>query len=239
MEQQNLLGCHVEMVAPGKPLDSSDENHKKYISAVEELTGDRLLLAMPMYRSMFAPMHKEERYDTYIFVKTKIYQCQVVVQGAVKEDNHIILVTKIISSFQKYERREFFRLSYTGDVYCRKLDSELVDIYRQYLHEGKEMLQEGFVKGTGIDLSAGGMKFTSGERLHVNDVVVIRFTVNKDTDKQAIFMMLSHVIESVNHPNQTGSFLHRVSFEMHDQKMRENLVSFIFQEQRKALKKAE
>lgn len=237
MEQQNLLGCHVEMIAPGKSLDSPDE--KKYISAVEDLTGDRLLLAMPMYQSKYAPLHKEERYDVYILVKRKILQCRVVVQGAVKEDKNIFLVTKIISPFRKYERREFFRLSFQTPVFFRKLEPELVEIYRQYLKEEKEMLQEGFSRGNGIDLSAGGLKFTSEERLQVGDTVVIRFTVNQDTAKPKTYVILSKVIESVRHPTQIRTYINRVSFELHNAKVRESLISFVFQEQRRALKSAE
>ncbi len=239
MDFDTMLGCHVEMVLPGKPLDAPDENHKKYISSVEEFNGERLLLTMPMLHGKFAPMHKQERYDVYIFIKTKIFQCRVLVEGAIKNESKIYLVTKVMNEFRKYERREFFRLPFSMDIFYRKLDSDLVDIYRQYLREGKEILQGGFVKGEGVDLSAGGIKFLSGERMHRRDVVVFRFTITPTNAEPITYVLLAHVIESVNHPNKSGVFIHRAAFEMQEPKMRESLVSYIFQEQRKALRKTE
>lgn len=239
MDEQMLLGCHVEMVLPGKPLESLEEEHKKYISSVEDFNGQRLVLSMPMLRGKFAPLHKEERYDVYIFVKAKIFQCSVIIEGAIKSENKIFLVTTVTSDFKKYERREFFRLPYTVDVFYRKIDSGLVEVYRQYLKDGREMLQEGFQHGEGIDLSAGGVKFLSGERLHKRDTVIIRLTLEKENGDKEVFVIMSHIIESVNHPNKSGVFINRASFEIQNKKIRESLVSFVFQEQRKALRKSD
>lgn len=236
MELTILPGYHVEMVKSGGLLDDPLVENK-YISSVEDVVKDKLYLEMPTVRGRYAPIHKDEKYDIYIFIKEKIFKTTALIEGARKEGNRITLITRMLTDLKKYDRRAFFRISLQVSLMYLILDDKMVTLFRQYLKEGKEIPTDGYHTGECIDLSAGGMKFMSSKKLKEDSIMCMRFILDQGKETEMIYTVLAHVIDSNPHPEKTGMYIQRVAFEVQSPRTREKIVSYIFKQQREALQK--
>ena len=236
MELTILPGYHVEMVKAGGFLDDPLVENK-YISSVENMVKDRLYLEMPTVKGRYAPIHKDEKYDIYVFVQEKIFKTTVLIEGAKKEGNRITLITRMLIELKKYDRRAFFRISLQMSLMYLILDDKMVTLFRQYLKEGKDIPADGYHTGECIDLSAGGMKFLSTKKLKEKSIMCMRFVLDQGKETEMVYTILAHVIDSKPHPNRPEVFIQRVAFEVQNPRTREKIVSYIFRQQREVLQR--
>lgn len=238
MIDQIIPGSHIELI----PLHRSNNESEKlptYISSYEYFQNNKLYISMPMIKTHYAPVHKGEEYEITVFCHTKIFQGRIVVECAQKEGNHYSLVTQIVVPLKKCERRQYFRLSYEGKLEYMPLTDEVAELYRTHMKEGQELGKIGYLLGSIVDISAGGMKFLSDHILSPKETLLIRFNVNDESIDHGDFIFLARVISSVKHESKANVNIHRVAFEIIDTKLQEKLISFIFKQQRKSLRHKE
>lgn len=236
MELNILPGDRAEMIPSGQIMDELI-HIKKYISSIEDISGNRLILGMPMIKGRYVPMHRGDKYDVFVYHQEKIYMCCTEVEGAQRDGNRVELIVKMLTEPKKFDRRAFYRLAYDIPVIYLTLDDKMTELFRKTLKEKKEIPTDGYKKGTSIDLSAGGIKFTSKSPLKEDDVVCIQFVLDEGKATEMTFTLLAHVIDSQAHPELKGIYIHRAAFEMLHTKDRERLVAFIFKQQRQSLQR--
>ena len=93
----------------------------------------------------------------------------------------------------------------------------------------------GFQDGVALDISGGGIRFTSEEKLDNDKMVLVSLEI--PLDRQSIYLMMGRVISSNLIPNKDNLYEHRVEYQELDRKIRENLIHFIFEEERRQRKK--
>ena len=145
-----------------------------------------------------------------------------------------------LTPLEKFQRREFYRYSCTTDFSFYALDEEQLkmdsadDVFRD-LMEGEFKASPRY--GVMVDLSGGGMKFRSPYELKPADKIMIMLRLTNDRmDRQ--FHVLGRVIACVE-VRTTSKVLYesRIKFLIEDNKIREEIIRYIFEEERKIRQK--
>lgn len=95
----------------------------------------------------------------------------------------------------------------------------------------------GFKNGIALDFSGGGIRFISQEKYNKEDLIVIRLKISYD-DEYKIYSVVSRVISSIPAKNGRENIEHRVEFVDLDSKIREEIIRYIFREERKQRQKS-
>ena len=157
-----------------------------------------------------------------------------------KKDGFFMLEIQLKRPLEKFQRREYYRYNCTLDFKFYVLDEEQkktasVDEVYNELMEGE--FDEFICNGITVDLSGGGMKFRSSQELTPGDkiIAIIRLT-NDKMDKQ--IQVLSDVISCIE-VRMPAKVLYesRLEFDLDDNRIREDIIRYIFEEERKVRQK--
>lgn len=232
------LGMHLELVKSGLKLDSPEAIDNKYASSVHDIVTDScIIVTNPTLRARLIPMHSGERYDAYFFTKeNKIFTCRVTVDKNSTDNGIRVVRLNLTSSVEKYERRQFFRLETVRPLRYLLLTAQNSADFKQAVKSNTLLQMNGFHDGTTLDISGGGVRFTSDEILPVGGMAIVHLEIKSESvNKNYIFV--AKILLSKKHESIRGLFEHRSQFVDLKQDAREELVQFIFQCEREHLKK--
>lgn len=226
-------GSKVELKSVDRPLVSGEKygNRTYYTKVYDILTDDRLEIMMPMEQTKLILLPVDGRYDMVFYGKGGLYQCFGRIVDRYKSENVYILVVELTSSLRKFQRREYYRLGCAIELGTRLWEEEeLADKETEIIEE--KPLQRAVM----VDLSGGGLRFVATYLYEVNSIIVCSFRLNiQGTFKE--FEMLGKVLSVNPTENRKDVYEHRVQFVHTGTAMREEIIRYIFEEERKARKK--
>ena len=129
---------------------------------------------------------------------------------------------------KKYQRREFYRYACSVPVYSRHLQEEEKEslIWDEKI-SGKE--------GESIDLGGGGVRFKVKERYEPEELIICMIKLVMDDEEKEV-QVLGKVLD-VTPVEYTRYHEIRVQFEKISNEARENIIQYIFEDERKRRKK--
>lgn len=229
------VGDKIELEKIGPTSFSMDSSQKVILgSQIYDILDDETLsIAMPIVEGRVIPLSVGSRYEACFYASKGLYQTRLIVKERKKQEGLFILIVEVQSELKKFQRRQYFRLSCTMDMQYKILTEEEVANFQG----GQEeiIMDTGFHDGVALDISGGGIRFTSEEKLENDNMVLVSLEI--PLDKQSIYLMMGKVISSGLIPNKSGLYEHRVEYQELDKKIRENLIHFIFEEERRQRKK--
>ena len=95
---------------------------------------------------------------------------------------------------------------------------------------------DDFLDGTALDISGGGIRFVSGEQLEKDKDIFIVLEI-KYEDQTKTYGLLGRVIMSYQAKSKDNLFEHRVEFVNMQGGVRESLIKYIFEEERRQRQK--
>lgn len=205
-----------------------------YVSQIFEFTPNgNLNVAMPISKGQLVPLSKGKKFDTFFYTSKGIYQCRCVVENRHKTDNLYTLEIAIQNKLQKYQRRKYFRLEKTMNVYYTELNQEdYMSILETHRFPERLKSLDMFCEGTSLDISGGGMRFVGRTPVETGKMVLIMFDVTENGKNKKIRLPAT-VILTFKPPGRAGIYEHRVEFENITREYRELLIRYIFEEERK------
>ena len=215
--------------------DQLDNSQKVYSSAVQViLSDDTMEIIMPMEGTKLILLPVDSEYDLVIYGATGLYQCFVRVVDRYKSNN-VFLAVELTSNMRKYQRREFYRFSCALEMCARSLEEEEVNAIEQ---QEPCALQPGLPlkRSIIVDISGGGFRFLSEERYEPESLVYCKYHLFTEQGR-AEYEIVGKVLSVKEADNRPGTFEHRVQYYNLDKKTRENIIKFIFEEERKERQK--
>ncbi|MBE5940514.1 MAG: hypothetical protein E7266_08970 [Lachnospiraceae bacterium] len=237
------LGNRVELIGVKNQLmsavDEELENSRKiYYSQIYDIIDEsKLRIAMPIEGGKVIPLSINSRYDACFFTSSGLYQCRVVVVERYKEDNIYVLVVEIVTELQKYQRRQFYRLGCTMDIKYCTLEKEEVEEYFTYKFKEEFAHKLKLTEAIVLDISGGGMRFISDMKHQKESDVYILLDISYEGDER-VYGILGKIIYMERVKNRPGLYEYRVEYQGIEGSVRENIIRFIFEEERKQRKKA-
>lgn len=235
----------TRLVSPGDKIDlqaierlreESEDSKKVYYSQVHEiLSSDRMEIIMPTEKTKLILLPVDSVYDMVIYTQGTIYQCFVRIVDRYKSNNLYILVVELTSNLRRYQRREFYRFSCALEMSARTLADEEIKLL-----EKKEKFKaiQGFPlkKGIIVDISGGGLRFISEATYEKDSLIYCNYQLllngeNKDCN------IVGRVLSVKPVENRDGVYEHRVKYIDIEVEKREEIIRYIFQEERKNRKK--
>lgn len=235
----------TKLVAPGDKIDlnaverlrgEKAEDKRIYYSQVHEvISSDRMEIIMPTEKTKLILLPVDSVYDMVIYTQGTIYQCFVRIVDRYKSNNLYILVVELTSNLRRYQRREFYRFSCAIEMAARTLADEEIKLL-----EGREKFKaiQGFPmkKGIIVDISGGGLRFITEETYDRDSLIYCTYQLLLNGENKEC-NMVGKVLSVKPVENREGVFEHRVKYVNIEVEKREEIIRYIFQEERKNRKK--
>ena len=175
------------------------------------------------------------RYELSIHTKGGIYHCKGIVIERYKEDQLYVMILEVYTGMQKFQRRQHYRFACNLKITYRVLSPTEADLLTDpdALEAFRDALSErGYLKGVTLDISGGGIRFTSAQPIEQNASILCNFSIGVEGQENS-FSIISHLVQSKEMPNRKNQYEHRVKFGSISDQDRETLIRFIFEEERR------
>ncbi|MDQ2085874.1 flagellar brake protein [Herbivorax sp. ANBcel31] len=205
---------------------SDEEKSPEFVSQLEWTEHDKILYILaPIYKGRLYPIEKGANLEIYFIQKENFYQFEAEVIERIKRNDIRVLKINTLSDIKKIQRREFFRFECTNPIKYKVIKAS-----KSNLKKGEDLK-----KTITRDLSGGGVCIKLTNRVSVGDILECELFLN-DFDKVGF---RGKVVRFSEYGVDRGEYKYEigVSFEKISEKAREKIVSYIFQEQRRLIKK--
>lgn len=212
-------------------LPDGTEGVKTYRTSVYDiLDNGRLELVMPMEQTKLVLLPIGGEYDVCFFSHGGMYRADVRIIDRQKENGIYIVVVEMISNLHKFQRREYYRFNCVVDMAAREITKQELNAFSKGV---TELISESdMVRGVIVDISGGGTRFVSRQKFNEDSIILMRFDL-MIMDSERSFLLAARVVYSGEIENRTNEYENRVKFEFIDTATREEIIKYIFDEERK------
>ena len=230
-----MAGDVVDIRAIDRTLTKENTEKKTYRSRVGDvLSEDQLEIMMPIEQSKLVLLPVDGVYNLCFYTQKGLYQCNAKVVDRYKNDGVYILLFETISDLKKQQRREYYRYACVMPMSSRPLMKDEVEA----LEKGEEYIETSIPlrKGTIVDISGGGIRFVSQEIYEKDSMILINFVLTMDSGVKG-YQVVGRALRTNPVANKQGVFECCVEFAKIKKEVREEIIQFIFKEERKNRKK--
>ena len=198
-----------------------------------------LIVEMPMHQGKIILLSLGARYEFVFYTKRGPYRgtCQVV--DRYKEENNFLVKVELKNGLHKFQRREYFRLECSLEMITYDLTSdEAKNLSQEQLDK---LIREPDVimtmaKAVIVDISGGGLRFISEKKFEDGDYAAVQLKLANDNIDLDILTPISIIACRQAAPymeryEARGEFMHL------DTELREMIIKYIFDEERKIRRK--
>lgn len=249
-EQVIKIGDKVEMYKISAQIDEN-EVRRQYISQVlDYMEEDQIKLAMPMEGGKMIPLTVGDLYEVCFYTSSGLFQSQIEITDRYKENNIFLLVAEFRSDMEKCQRRQYYRLEKIIDINYRNYTREEEILERRLMVNDfsneeartscKKILNEvqnKWLLATITDISGGGARFNSYNMHKKNSLIYMRIPIEQN-GQEKMYEIKGEIVTSEILPKRTDFYETRVKFIDLDRDEREQIVKFIFEQERKMLRRA-
>lgn len=229
-------GDKIELQSVGRLREEPEDFKRTYYSHVQDvISDDKMEILMPIEKSRLVLLPVDGVYDMLISTGKGMYQCMVRIIERYKSNNLYILVVELTSNLRKSQRREFFRLGCAISMFSRPLIEDEIKIYEetQKISVIPNLEMDDSVI---VDISGGGLRFTTNKIYEVNSLVYCTYRISLNGELKE-YEVTGRILSSKNVDNKPGLYEHRLKYINLDVEKREEIIRYIFQEERKNRKK--
>ena len=220
----------------------------KVLETPEENT---LKIAMPMSKTHTIPLRVGEVYEMRFYTQTGTYSCTGRVSGRYMENSIGVLVIEIFSTLEKVQRRQFFRVECIVDIQLHVLSvEELLELESFEQNQKKDGPMDGadlmmtrigsrkeeWEQGIITDISGGGARFTTRSPLPEGATLFLSIELEQKNEIKE-HQVFARLIASKEVAKRPGFYENRVQFVHLKAAEREEIIRFVFDEDRKRLKR--
>ena len=230
-------GIRVELKATGKIWMDEDVRTKHiYMSKVMDVTSDdRIEILMPFERGKIVLLPVDGEYSLCFYSTRGLFQCYARIVDRYRSDNMYILVMDLTSELQKLQRREYYRFSCALELKSRLCTMEELEAFkknRKFLVDPGENLRRSVV----VDISGGGLRFVANFKYDEGSTIYCSYRLPGNVNDKE-YEMICNVLKTQELESRPGLFEHRIQYVFIDETSREDIIHFIFEEERKIRKK--
>ncbi len=223
----------VQQVAQEESTGISPHIYKSQVNDI--MDNGELEITMPIENGKVILLPLGIRFEFVFYTNSGLYHSIGQIKERYKKDNIFVLVMELHTQLQKFQRREYYRYPclMNAQFYMisqqdaqRKSTEEIFDALRD------ENFYENQKQAMILDLSGGGVKLLGEEKLKIDSYILLIVRLcNDKMDKQ--YYIKGHVLASEEMENRQGKIETRVQFIFHDEWVREEIIQYIFEEERK------
>lgn len=234
-----LPGSKIDIRVTRKKKGEDEQEETKYYQSnvYDVLSEDRIEVVMPMEKAKIVLLPVGGVYDLFFYTDTSIYQCRARIVDREKKDNIYLLTMDLISNLRKHQRREYYRFSCALEMSARPLEEkEITSMEEEGMKKEMVVPELPLKRSIIVDISGGGLRFVSDYKYETESIVLCKYRL--DTyEGVKILEVLGKVLSVKELENREGMFEHRIQYINIEDEVREEIIKYIFEEERKNLKK--
>lgn len=200
-------------------------------------TDGNIEIAMPIESGKLVLPALGVRYEMVFFTGNSLYRAIGQVKERYKKENVYMLEMEFKSQLQKFQRREFFRHQCMLDFRYYEITSEQaqMDDTAEIL---KELRDEHFAEkelfGRIVDLSGGGIRFLATHELERNAWFLAELKLKSQTIDSRYYIAANVIdVKETELTAEKKGYIIRAKFSIQDDSVREDIIRYIFEEERK------
>ncbi|MCH5259035.1 MAG: flagellar brake protein [Lachnospiraceae bacterium] len=231
-------GCRVDL----QTIDRSNsgagkEERKGYQSQVIDiLSDDRVEISMPMEQSKLVLLPVDAEFDLYFYTSGGLYQCYARVVDRYKNNSLYVLVLDLISNLRKHQRREYYRFSCALEMNSRQLQEEEEAAMRGDQGDSEALTPQLPLKSSVIvDISGGGLRFVANYAYEPQSMILCKYSLLIHGESKE-YNLVGKVLSVRALENRKDAYEHRVQYVNMNAAEREEIIKYIFDEERRTLK---
>ena len=234
MDSRIAIGDKLDLKKIEKRISANpDKEIPVYVSQVlDEAENGDYLVAMPISEGKVIPLGVSQEYDATFYTKAGLINCRMVVTGRYKKGALFLLALEQLTELKKIQRREYFRLNCRMPITYRIVNRD----ERLEIESGKpstaSVSDDEWKNGIMLDLSGGGIRFVSAFQEEKDSMIQVRFDIIISEDAQVIYSY-AHLLRSERSTNNPSIYDQRIKFFRMDRMLRETIIRYIFESQRK------
>lgn len=224
-------GERVELQTVERTILGSASDNKAYTSKIYDIISDEQFeILMPMEKTKLILLPVDGEYDVCFYTKQGLYQCYIRIVDRYKSDNTFILLCEPTSNLRKHQRREYYRFSCILNMNSRELVEEEIDAVEKnelYFQPGLP-LQKSVI----VDISGGGVRFVSDYRYEKDTIIYLTYKLIVN-GREKEYELAGRILASKPIENRPGEYEHRLQYLNMESSEREEIIRYIFEEERK------
>jgi len=207
--------------------DDNQKIDKPLVSQFEYSEGDRyVVFQTPMYKGNYYHLRINTLLNVIFFYKDKVYAFRGKVSERFSTNELHFVKVEVLSEIINIQRRRDYRLSCILEIKYRVVELDGLKL---------KPVKEEFTSTRTVDISGGGVCIVLNEELPVNTYVECIVDLKKNTSISFIGKIVR--IEKNEDENVYYKYKAGLSYQIINNNDRENIVKFIFKEQRKLRRK--
>lgn len=222
-------GQKIEMRHISHRIAKEGEQVKVHITQIYDILGENSLeVLMPIENAKMTLLPLNAVYTLIIYTRNGVYHCDARVKAHYKKEKVYLNRLEVISTVNRYQRREYYRYACDLPIFSRLLtEKEMETKIWDTNNEG--------IPGEMLDLGGGGVRFLTTEQYEKGDMILCRFTLSLPHGEQE-YHILGTVLSLVTAGKYGNKFEARVQFEDITNLTREEIIQFIFEDERRQKK---
>lgn len=189
----------------------------EYKINIYHLSPERLILKVPFIKDIITFFLNNTHIEYNLLAKNMLFKCTSEIKGFKREKDRVLVTLDYPTVIYKANRRKYVRVEIPSSI----------DIYYMDASANDPKISKEPSLGKIIDISGGGIKFTSEYELKQGtDIIVCFYLPHK-------IKALSKIVRSEKDEN-ANSYRISASFEKIDNPDREKIINFVFKELRTA-----
>ena len=237
LDKYVIPGCRVDLQAIDRSKERRGESNKERKSyqsqLIDILSDDRIEISMPMEKSKLILLPVDGEFDLYFYSDNGLYQCYARVVDRYKHNSMYVLVLDMISNLRKHQRREYYRFSCALEMNSRELQEDEIDVPGRM--EDALIPQLPLKSSVIVDISGGGLRFVANYAYEVQSLILCRYQLLIHGEAKE-YNLAGKVLAVRELENRKGVFEHRVQYVNVDPAEREEIIKYIFDEERRTLR---
>jgi c-di-GMP-binding flagellar brake protein YcgR len=195
------------------------------------LTEDTMEILMPMEQTKLILLPVDGEYNIVFYASSGLFQCFARVIDRYKSNNLYIVAMELTSNLRKYQRREYYRFSCALEMCARNLMEEEV---HQLEERNPLYLQPNLPirRSVIVDISGGGLRFMSNQQYEPGSMIYCSYDLLKGGERKK-YEVVGKVLAVRELENRPNTYEHRVQYVNINEAVREEIIQFIFEEERK------
>lgn len=214
-----------------------NEGRKSYQSQViDVLSDDRVEIAMPMEQSKLILLPVDAEFDLFFYSDSGLYQCYARVVDRYKNNSLYVLVFDLVSNLRKHQRREYYRFSCALEMNSRQLQEEEETALSGNQGDEQTLTPQLPLKSSVIvDISGGGLRFVANYAYEPQSLILCKYSLLIHGESKE-YNLVGKVLSVRALENRKDAYEHRVQYVNMNAVEREEIIKYIFDEERRTLK---
>lgn len=243
------IGDKIEMIHLKNNLGVS-VSPRKYVSQLLEFQDNNdVKVSMPILEGKIIPLEIGDEYLLCFFTSQGLYQCKAKIVSRTQERNMYILIVNMLSVLKKYQRRKYYRLdclipikqrevTRAEQILMERLQADNFDKNEEKLTclAELEKLPKEWMEANVSDISGGGIRFHGKKRWESSELIELYIPVALESGIIPI-KVFAKVISCSFFEESRMQFEIRAEFVDITDNDREYIIKFVFEEQRRRLRK--